>query len=485
MPRPRKRFPFDSKYDFSYQPESYWPETPTEATTLAKVKGTARRDLARRALAEGKDAPRGEIDVEFAFAESLDEDERRAWGGIHPALMGGEYLPGPEEGEVEIARVELESMTGDVIQVLARPSGPKAKRRLIRYRIVDEYMDMGSKYEVKPKSSLRPLTFAQIINLIDMSQQIGALSYGARKYELGLADSHREYSYREGSGDALSLRDFVSVSSAFYPQLAAYYDDRAEHWYRPFVLEALENELEGRLAKPSVWIERPISPAKYKPNTLLFILKRSPWGTKDRVVNREAVESWMRYKAGLDGFELQRSDEHAWLEGKKRPIVARWLQGRRKRVAKLENRASALLPIAKESPLGAELLERDLGDRAVSVEQRLTLALAMDMRAKAAELVHELGMRKPFAAAEYLEWLGRSDEAIVLYRKVVSRRPVDVAWAMLRAGLIEEAEQLFGRARAREKIDSILGLAAVAKQRDDLEAALSLYEEWIRAEAAR
>jgi hypothetical protein len=171
MAGPRQRFAFDSDYDFSYRPESYWPDTPNEETTLAKVKGTARRDLARHALQRGKDTPVGEIDIDFAFTPSLTDAERTDWGRIHPALMGGEFLPDPRKDEVEIARVELQSTTGDVIQVLARRSHPSAKRPRIRYRVVDEYWDEGSRYELTPKSSAKALSLDQLIRLIDSTRK--------------------------------------------------------------------------------------------------------------------------------------------------------------------------------------------------------------------------------------------------------------------------------------------------------------------------
>jgi hypothetical protein len=44
--------------------------------------------------------------------------------------------------------------------------------------------------------------------------------------------------------DEESLRDFFDVSSPFYLQLAAYYDDRAEDWYLSVRLEWLEGECE-------------------------------------------------------------------------------------------------------------------------------------------------------------------------------------------------------------------------------------------------
>ena len=52
---------------------------------------------------------------------------------IHPLYMGGNYLPNLRPGEVEIARIQIYSTTGDVAAVYARRVGPR-----IRYRVVDE-----------------------------------------------------------------------------------------------------------------------------------------------------------------------------------------------------------------------------------------------------------------------------------------------------------------------------------------------------------
>ena len=40
---------------------------------------------------------------------------------MHPMFMGGNYLPDAEEGEVEIARIEISSTTRDVTCVFAKP----------------------------------------------------------------------------------------------------------------------------------------------------------------------------------------------------------------------------------------------------------------------------------------------------------------------------------------------------------------------------
>ena len=67
------------------------------------------------------------------------------WGRLHPSNMGGEYLPLLRKGEVEIARISLQSVTADQISIRAR----RLSKR-IGYRIVDEY-EMG--YVCRPASS--------------------------------------------------------------------------------------------------------------------------------------------------------------------------------------------------------------------------------------------------------------------------------------------------------------------------------------------
>lgn len=51
---------------------------------------------------------------------SLDPEMRSLLAGIHPGLMGGEYLPDFLPMEVEIAQAVLKSVTMDVISIRAR-----------------------------------------------------------------------------------------------------------------------------------------------------------------------------------------------------------------------------------------------------------------------------------------------------------------------------------------------------------------------------
>src|SRR6516165_2437391 len=73
--------------------------TALETHILSRVAGQERREALRRELAEGNlDLPPELV------ACLLDEEDRNAIGRIHPAFMGGEYLPPLLDEEVEIAR---------------------------------------------------------------------------------------------------------------------------------------------------------------------------------------------------------------------------------------------------------------------------------------------------------------------------------------------------------------------------------------------
>ena len=95
----------------------------------------------------------------FLAREELAEDGRTCWGRIHPAFMGGEYLPRLSLGEVEIARISLASVTSDQISIRAIHAGDK-----IQYAIHDEYQ---SEYELAFEDSRQPLTLAELIDALE------------------------------------------------------------------------------------------------------------------------------------------------------------------------------------------------------------------------------------------------------------------------------------------------------------------------------
>ncbi|HXF65694.1 MAG TPA: hypothetical protein VNK67_03205 [Burkholderiales bacterium] len=153
----------NTRFDFEFRPKSYFGPMSLEHKIRTSIKGEARRRYAAFLLErEGEAAVDGDV-----LRESLADDEREAQGRIHPALMGGEYLPDFEPGEVEIVRIVLASTTCDVISVRARRVGNR-----IGYRVCDEY---GEKYTCIPKTSAKPLTLRQLIGLLDNANFEGGL----------------------------------------------------------------------------------------------------------------------------------------------------------------------------------------------------------------------------------------------------------------------------------------------------------------------
>lgn len=214
-----------NKYDADLRPRSYF-VTDAETAVLARIKGKLRREAARSW---------GPLEVDPSIrAESLTTEERIAAGRIHPALMGGEYLPDLGESEVEIARFELESTTSDVISLRAQQA-----EGIIRYRIVDEY---ETDYEISPRGSVEPLTFRELVEMINKIETYG------------LPRSLRELNYGAWAPDhnaAERLKSFVHVSSEYYPELSEYYEDEAAEWLEEKIaeMEDLERQAAERKAR--------------------------------------------------------------------------------------------------------------------------------------------------------------------------------------------------------------------------------------------
>jgi hypothetical protein len=178
---------------------------------LKNVQGARRRRIIHDFFAAGR------LD-ELTDAILLDvlSDEQRAWlEAVHPSFMGGEYLPPYRAGEVEIARIELQSTTADVISVRAQPANIR-----IVYSIFDEY---ESEFTVSPASSVRPLTLAELIGMIDhagFNESLG-LDFTIMNYQGGTRTAERL--------DA--LKTFTRVESTFYPQITLHYRRLVQSWY--------------------------------------------------------------------------------------------------------------------------------------------------------------------------------------------------------------------------------------------------------------
>ena len=198
--------------DQNYRPVTYWPEALDQEQLLSRIQGESRRTIARNILAE-----EGFTGLnEFLARKTLDDEERRGWGLVHPHCMGGEYLPQLDVEDVEIARISLASTTSDQISIRASYAGKK-----IRYDVCDEY---DSTYELAFTNSEQPLTLGELIALIDGSKDREEGEPG------GLLVCHWEnmIGWDYSPDEAV---DFAWIQSAWYPQLAAYYHQVACDWY--------------------------------------------------------------------------------------------------------------------------------------------------------------------------------------------------------------------------------------------------------------
>jgi hypothetical protein len=146
-----------TQIDWNFRPKWYIGALDTKRGIHNRIQGTVRGKAIKAALEDGDLAsvPPNVI------AGQLDEVTRQAIGRLHPALMGGEYLPSLDTRDIEIARIELGSVMGDVISIRAR----EGKSR-ITYSIGDEY---ENPFSVAIKSSGKPLTLRQMVHLLRKS----------------------------------------------------------------------------------------------------------------------------------------------------------------------------------------------------------------------------------------------------------------------------------------------------------------------------
>ena len=176
--------------NLEFRPSSYFWPLGLETHLLARIKGAKRKEALKRLIDEGR---LDEI-PDFLSQSALSDGERRAIGRIHPMFMGGEYLPDLEENEVEIARISLRSVTGDVNSVYARRG-----EGLIHFRVVDEY-EGETLTGLTELSSEKPLTLGELYEFI----------VNACTFMEGLQINYED--------DLEGMLGFFNGDSAFYPQ---------------------------------------------------------------------------------------------------------------------------------------------------------------------------------------------------------------------------------------------------------------------------
>ena len=220
--------------DYDFRPESYWSPalSPLDAA-LRNVKGCNRREMIRDYHSRGI-LPALSDNL---LRDTLDEDTRRRLDLIHPSFMGGEYLPGYRRDEVEIARIELQSTTSDVISVRARPRG-----RRIEYSVCDEYQ---VEYRLPQKTSRQPFSLRDLIRFLDSVEHP---EHDPEWERFGFVLSFNQTSL-DCSGDLEALKDFTSVESDFYPGLGQHYARVISEWYQARLAELA---VEGNSNRTSV-----------------------------------------------------------------------------------------------------------------------------------------------------------------------------------------------------------------------------------------
>jgi hypothetical protein len=194
-------------YDFC--PMSYWDDTSVEQAVLRGVKGKHRRRVLSKALAEGKFE---KVSEEIQSSE-ISNELRDRLGQIHPSLMGGEYLPSYGREETEIARIELESTTSDVISIRARWADGQ-----IHYRVVDEY---DTEFHCNPDSSDEPLSLGEFIEFID--------AVSCRDLWGPFSLAYNELN-ADGGTKRRRLRHFTTIDSDVYVQLSEHFERVFADW---------------------------------------------------------------------------------------------------------------------------------------------------------------------------------------------------------------------------------------------------------------
>jgi len=199
--------------DLSFRPETYWPEEHAFEKIVSRVKGEQRRQWAQTLLSEGRvEELRARID-DGTFAEDLPDADLKEWGRIHPENLGGEFLPPSGLDEVEIGRLVFGNATADVESILARRTADG-----IVVSVVDEY---DTDFEDGQRTYVRPLTLGELVEFIDSFIHPNPEN-GSGGLVLGLVRNMIE----AGNEDAASLIEYVNVSSAFYPDIQRYYENK-------------------------------------------------------------------------------------------------------------------------------------------------------------------------------------------------------------------------------------------------------------------
>ncbi len=195
------------RVDGSYKPTNYFWAYDRGIRLASNIKGAERKALYERLLKEGDS---GACD-ELLMQTSLTVEQRRM-ANVHPAFMGGEYLPDCDTSEVEIARITIASTTKDVTCVYAkRVTGG------IDYRVVDEYEGMTLDDETA-RHKTEPMALSELVEFFMTAWDLKMVLAG------NFVENGYPRSYARGF--------IVDASSSFYAQFGDAIDNFVEDWIR-------------------------------------------------------------------------------------------------------------------------------------------------------------------------------------------------------------------------------------------------------------
>ena len=177
------------KFDLGFRPKTYFAPTDLTKHQILQIKD----ELVRTHLLHLYEAQKID-EIEEVLKSHQDNGDQ--YGAIHPAFMGGQYLPDLAENELEIARLMIRSVTYDITTIYARFDNGK-----IHYRMADEY---EGETLVEPSSlvSDKPLSLGEMRDFFLTS------------YSLIECLEWNDFLWEGNKSEAL---DFFEASSDFYP----------------------------------------------------------------------------------------------------------------------------------------------------------------------------------------------------------------------------------------------------------------------------
>ena len=195
------------RIDGSYKPTNYFWAYDRGIRLASNIKGAERKALYERLLKEGDSGAFNEL----LTLSSLTFEQRRM-ANVHPAFMGGEYLPDCDSSEVEIARITIASTTQDVTCVYAkRVTGG------IDYRVVDECEGMTLDDETTHHKT-EPMALTELVQFFMTAWDL----------RMVLAANFVENGYPRSFARGF----IVDASSSFYAQFGDAMENFVEDWIR-------------------------------------------------------------------------------------------------------------------------------------------------------------------------------------------------------------------------------------------------------------